>query len=429
MTDTHNNNAKNLPTVAIIGAGSAGLMCADYLKDFAINIHVFEQMPSAGRKFLMAGKTGLNLSHAEPLADFINRYTPSDWLAPFITQYNADWIRQWATSLGIDTYVGSSGRIFPVQMKGSPLLRAWLKDLHTHGVQFFYRHKCVDIHNNIATFHNQNLDKNQPTNTKFNQIASQTFSQPFDAIILACGGLSYPQLGSTGEWQNWLDDNAIAPFYASNVGICRMWSPFMQAVFGQALKRVNVWVDKKDEQNQGDIVISHYGFESGLIYKNNLALRQQLEQNGKMTLNVDLLPQFSHEKILQILNKNKKLSLNTLWKKVGLDPVKIALLRECTPKSDWHNHDKMASFIKHLAIDFDDFRPIDEAISCGGGVKQSHLQQHFQLTANPNIYCCGEMLDWDAPTGGYLLTACFATGRACGDLVAKNLNLTTKTHV
>lgn len=391
------------PTIAIIGAGASGLMCADYLKQFNVNIQIYEQLPTAGRKILWAGKTGLNLSHHESLDVFVRRYS-HDWLADYVRKYDANWIIAWAKSLGVDCFVGSSGRIFPTMMKASPLLRAWLKTLEQENVQFFYRHKCIQIEQNQLTFEHQN----------------QQFSQTFDAIILACGGLSYAKLGSTGDWQKWINIHDIAPVYASNVGICREWSQFMPPFFGQALKRVNAWVNK-EHRYQGDIVITQYGFESGLIYKLNRELRESFKQY--MTLHLDLLPDIYHDKIIQLLGKNRKLSLNTRLQKLGLDKVKIAILRECTQSSDWKDDRKLAESIKDLAIDFSAFRPIDEAISMGGGIAQSAFQYHFQLKENPFVFCTGEMMDWDAPTGGYLLTACFALGRGCGECVAHMLKL------
>lgn len=407
--------AKNMTsqkTIAIIGAGASGLMCADYLCQFDVNIHVYEQLPTAGRKILWAGKTGLNISHNEPLDDFINRYSHS-WLGDFVKLYDATWLQNWAKNLGIDTFVGSSGRIFPTMMKASPLLRAWLKALEQDGVQFFYRHKCVNLDKNTLTFQHKN----------------QSFNQNFDAIILACGGLSYPKLGSTGEWQNWLGADNIEPMYASNVGICRDWSKFIEPFFGQALKRVNAWVKNEEQKYQGDIIITKYGFESGLIYKFNRDLRDNFytNENKIMCLHLDLLPGISYDKILQIFSKNKKLSLNTRLQKLGLDKAKIAILRECTAKSDWQDDKKIAQFIKYLTVEFNDFRPINEAISSGGGVKSSAFVNHFQLKTNLSVFCTGEMMDWDAPTGGYLLTACFALGRGCGESVVNKLHLNKKT--
>lgn len=399
--------------IAIIGAGASGLMCADYLSEFDCDIFVYEQMPSAGRKILWAGKTGLNLSHNEPIDTFISRYD-TDNFAHLIKQYDCNWIINWANDLVIETFIGSTGRLFPTVMKGSPLLRAWLNKLNEKGVQFFYKHKCVSLNKNILTFNNNNGQ----------------FTKEFDAIILACGGLSYPKLGSTGEWVTWFHQNELSPMTASNVGICRQWSAYMADYYGKPLKRVTAWVDTKqsdDKQNKikkesGDIIITHYGFESGVIYKLNRALKDSLNKNHQFVLTLDLLPDIDNDKLLAKLNNGKKQSLNTLWQKAGLDKIKIALLRECIAKDDWHNHKKMAYWIKHLPIVFDDFRPLDEAISTAGGVKFECLT-NFQLNTNPSVFVCGEMLDFDAPTGGYLLTACFATGRGCGQNVAEVLRL------
>jgi uncharacterized flavoprotein (TIGR03862 family) len=401
----------NKPTVAIIGAGAAGLMAADYLSQFDVTIQVFEQKPSPARKLLMAGKSGLNISHAEPLDTFVSRYTPDDWLTPHLHALNAEHICKFMANLGIESFVGSTGRIFPSMMKASPLLRAWLNKLQAAKVHFFYRHSCQAITDNQATF----------------RVTDQApFSQKFDAIILATGGMSWSRLGSDGKWQAWLNDDELTPFYPSNVGICRAWSQHLTHDFGKAIKRVKASVVLPNgdvESGFGDIILSHYGMESGLIYRLNRAMREQLEHKGTMALTLDLLPDIRTEKLLASLTSPKKQSLSNLWRKAGLDPVKIALLREIVPKSDWHDAQTMSLAIKNLVIAFDGFRPIDEAISCGGGVKRQALNQDFSLKSNPSVFCCGEMLDWDAPTGGYLLTACFATGQAAAKGVAQYLDL------
>ena len=388
--------------IAIIGAGPAGLMAAEVLSQWDYDVHVYEQKPSAARKFLMAGKTGLNISHAEPFEQFIQRYDRADWLSDWIRRWDATWIQNWMQGLGIESYVGSSGRIFPVEMKAAPLLRAWLKRLTEQGIQFHYRHACLGIQSNTVKI--QDL------------VQQREFSEDFDAIVLACGAVSWPQLGSDGQWQQWLAADLLNPFQASNAGVEREWSTFMQAVFGQPLKRVVAWVDVK-EKSQGDIVITHYGLESGLIYKLGRALRQQSE----MQLMLDLLPELSHAQLVQKLQPSKKQSLSNVWRKAGLDAAKASLIRELVPKADWNNPEKLAQQIKQLRIELKGFRPIEEAISCAGGVKREVLTAHLQLQQQPQIFCCGEMLDWDAPTGGYLLTACFATGRAAGEGVHEYL--------
>lgn len=397
--------------IAIVGAGPAGLMAAEVLSQLPnqnYEIHVFEQKPSAARKFLMAGKTGLNISHAEAIEQFIQRYDHAEWLKPWIEQWDAQWIQNWMQGLGIDAYIGSSGRIFPVEMKAAPLLRAWLKRLAEQKVQFHYRHQILNLKK--QTLEIQNLKD------------ERIFTQEFDAIILACGAVSWARLGSDGVWQQWLDISEIEPFQASNAGVVRTWSQFMQPVFGQPLKRVEAWVEHS-EKTQGDIVISHYGLESGLIYKQGRALRFLQKKSQKLQINLDLLPDQSLEQLIQKLQPSKKQSTNNIWRKAGLDAAKSNLIRELVDKSLWNNPEKLAQHIKHLKIELDGFRPIDEAISCAGGVKQQGLTEHLQLKSNPYVFCCGEMLDWDAPTGGYLLTACFATGRAAGQGVHQFLKV------
>ncbi|MGR0305564.1 TIGR03862 family flavoprotein [Acinetobacter beijerinckii] len=383
--------------VAIIGAGPAGLMAAEVLSQYDYQIEIFEQKPSAARKFLMAGKTGLNISHAEPIDTFIQRYDHAVWLNPWVRQWDAQWIQSWMQGLGIESYVGSSGRVFPIEMKAAPLLRAWLKRLADDGVKFHYRHRCIDLSNNQLTIQNQN----------------QQFNATYDAIILACGAVSWSQLGSDGTWQQWLSEHQIEPFQASNAGVLKAWSPFMQDCFGQPLKRVDAWVNAENKTH-GDIVITHYGFESGVIYKLGRDLRDLNSQKQALNIHLDLLPDMSIEQLEKKLQANKKQSLTNVWRKAGLDSVKINLLREITDKNIWSDAKQMAQQIKQLNVSLDGFRPIEEAISCAGGVKQIALSPQLQLRSNSNVFCCGEMLDWDAPTGGYLLTACFATGRAAG---------------
>lgn len=399
------------PSIAIIGAGAAGLAAADFLCQFEVDIHIFEQMPSAGRKILMAGKTGLNLSNNKPMEQFIAQYRPSDWLAPYIKKFSPKDLLAWLDELGVATFVGSSGRIFPTSMKAAPFLRLWLGRLKNQGVHFYYRHRCVAIDGKCLTLIHQD---------------SPPMYRQFDAIILACGGGSYARLGADGAWQAWFDEHELSPLYASNVGVVRTWSPFMQATFGQPLKRVQAWVG--DRCVMGDIVITHYGMESGVIYQLNETLRQSLiTDNQSAVIYLDLLPDVSPDKLTKALQSaNKKHTLTNIWRKAGLDNVKIALVRECVHKSDWHDVNKMVSNIKQLAVAIEGFRPIDEAISTGGGVKRTAVDEHLQLKSNPNVFVCGEMLAWDAPTGGYLLTACFATGRAVGMALAKRLNLATK---
>ena len=386
--------------IAIIGAGPAGLMAAEVLSQYGYEVHVYEQKPTAARKFLMAGKTGLNISHAEPAAQFIQRYDQADWLAPWVKQWDAAWIQNWMKGLGIDSYIGSSGRIFPIEMKAAPLLRAWLKRLAEGGVKFHYRHQVLQV---------------QPQAVQFKDLLQEAVhTEAFDAVVLACGAVSWPQLGSDGAWRSWLKAEEIEPFQASNAGVEIAWSKCMQPVFGQPLKRVNAWAGES-AKSTGDIVISHYGLESGLIYKQGRELRHLVRQQKPMVLQLDLLPDQSVEQLAAKLQPSKKQSLSNVWRKAGLDSAKANLVRELVDKALWTQPEALAGQIKSLKIALSGFRPIEEAISCAGGIKREMLTEQLQLKSYPAVFCAGEMLDWDAPTGGYLLTACFATGRAAGE--------------
>ena len=395
-----------LKRIAIVGAGPAGLMAAEVLSQYDYDIQVFEQKPSAARKFLMAGKTGLNISHAEPLDVFVQRYDQVEWLEPWVRQFDAHWIQAWMKDLGIESYVGTSGRIFPVEMKAAPLLRAWLKRLTDSGVKFHYR--------------SQVIAQNKQTLSIKKLLTQEELHEKFDAVILACGAVSWPQLGSDGTWQTWLKPNEIEPFQASNAGVEREWSRFMQPVFGQPLKRVAASV-AGSHPSVGDIVITQYGLESGLIYKHGRALREQIKQERPAVLTLDLMPHLTHEELVQKLQMGKKQTLNNVWRKAGLDTAKAHLIRELVEKELWNEPVVLAKKIKHLEISLTGFRPIAEAISCAGGVKRQVLHPELNLKSQPYLFVCGEMLDWDAPTGGYLLTACFATGRAAGAGVHKYL--------
>lgn len=402
------NGLKELPVI-IVGAGPAGLMAAEVLAQAGQPVQVYEQKPSAARKFLMAGKTGLNISHNEAFEQFVQRYDQPDWLRPMLAQCDARWIQNWMHSLGIQSYVGSSGRIFPVEMKAAPLLRAWLNRLKALGVQFFYRHCWTGWQGQQLEFLHQD----------------QAMTVEAKAMILATGGGSWARLGSDAAWIPVLQAQAIdiVPLQPSNVGVQVNWSDFIQPLAGQPLKRIKAWVrpggnDKGNDKGndngngyQGEAVISHYGLEGGLIYRLGRELRQQAERSQPALLYLDLLPDISQSTLAQKLKPVRKQSLNNVWRKAGLDQAKAALLREVLPRADWQNPQQAAAMAKCLPIQVQGFRPIDEAISTAGGVSLAALDNQLMLSHKAGVFCCGEMLDWDAPTGGYLLTACFATGR------------------
>jgi uncharacterized flavoprotein (TIGR03862 family) len=386
--------------VVIIGAGPAGLMASEVLAQAGYAVQVYEQMPSAARKFLMAGKTGLNISHSEEIELFISRYDQADWLRPMIRAFDAEAIQHWMAGLGISSYVGSSGRIFPLEMKAAPLLRAWLARLKQHGVQFFYRHQWLGwAENGQLQFKHAGLVSEKPAS----------------AVVLATGGGSWRRLGSDAAWVQVLQQHGVQvqPLQASNVGVKVAWSVFMQTLGGQPLKRVKAWVNPQQAW-QGEAVISHYGLEGGLIYKLSRDLRQQLNSGQPAMFYLDLLPDMSLAQLQQKLQAGGKQSLTNIWRKAGLDTVKSALLREYLPKAEWTDSTKVAALAKALPVSIQGLQPVDEAISTAGGVGLSGIDTNLMLKVKPGVFCCGEMLDWDAPTGGYLLTACLATGRQAG---------------
>ncbi len=407
------NQQSNLPVV-IIGAGPAGLMAAEVLAQAGYRVQVYEQKPTAARKFLMAGKTGLNISHNEEFDDFVQRYDQPDWLKPMLQQCNAAWIQQWMHDLGIESYIGSSGRIFPVAMKAAPLLRAWLRRLNAQGVELFYRHQWLGWNDENQLIFND-LATNDLASSALDADDQPPVVVAARAVVLALGGGSWARLGSDAAWIPLLQAQRvdISPLQASNVGVLVNWSAFMQPLAGQPLKRVKAWVNPK-RCYQGEAVISHYGLEGGLIYRLSRELRTPLNQQGNATIYVDLLPDVSANVLRQRLQKSAKQSMQTVWRKAGLEAPKIALIRECIPKQDWSNLEKITYAIKQLPVQIKGFRPIDEAISTAGGVRIEAMNDQLMLRQKAGVFACGEMLDWDAPTGGYLLTACFATGRQAG---------------
>jgi len=389
--------------IAIIGGGPAGLMAAQQLVGKGYELHLFDAMPSLGRKFLMAGKSGMNLTHSEDFDRFLSRYGASrNFLENIITDFAPQDIRDWAADLGVETFIGSSGRVFPTDFKAAPLLRSWLRHLRAQGLTIHTRHRwCGWNENGDLIF-----------NTPQGKITQNT-----DATIFAMGSVCWPKLGSDGQWQTAFENQQISrtPFKPSNCGFDCDWSDFFRGKFaGHPVKAVALQVGP--HKTKGEFVISQNGMEGSAIYPHSRALCDQLEQTGKATLCLDLCPDRSLESLNTALKRSRgsqSLS-NHIRKATGLTGVKSALLRECLDKETFADMDQLAKAIKALRVPLLRPRPIEEAISCAGGVRLDQLSQDLMIKNRPGTFLAGEMLDWDAPTGGYLLSACFALGKRAG---------------
>ena len=380
----------------VIGAGPAGLMAAQELAAAGLSVTVAEAKPSPARKFLMAGKSGLNLTRDEPLPAFTARYPEgAGWLAPMLAAFGPDAVQAWARGLGQDVFTGSTGRVFPVAMKASPLLRAWLARLAGLGVTLRTRRRWQGFAGDAL---------------RFDTPDGPQHLRP-DVTVLALGGASWARLGSDAAWVPWLAERGveIAPFRPSNAGLSVPWSPHMQRHFGAVLKGIKLTA--VNFSSRGEIAISARGLEGGGLYPLTPALR-----NGA-PLTIDLAPDLDHITLAARLSRRGKDSLTTTLRKAGLDAGKAALLMECARPLP-PDPAQLAARIKALPIPHLGPRPRDEAISTAGGICQTAVDHGLQLRALPGIHAAGEMLDWDAPTGGYLLTACLATGRWAGRAAA-----------
>ncbi len=373
-------------------------MAADVLSAAGMSVDVYESKPSVGRKFLMAGKGGLNITHNEPMCDFIRRYDQPEWLKPMIDTFDATMIRAWMESLGVDSFVGTSGRVFPTEMKSAPLLRRWLSSLKKRGVRVHCRHYWQGFSNEGSL--------------RFT-CANREVVTTADATILALGGGSWANLGSDGAWVNILEALGVEinPLLPSNCGFKAIWSEFMHPYLGKPLKNISGWIGNPDEGiSFSEAVLTTYGIEGGLVYALSRPLREEMIANGTATLYLDLLPHITEAQLASRLTSSAKQSTDNTWRKAGLDGVKGALIRELLPKEKWSDPLAVAAYVKRCPISISGMQPIDEAISTAGGVKREALTKDLMLNILPNVYCAGEMLDWDAPTGGYLLTASFASG-------------------
>lgn len=393
------------PNVAIIGGGPAGLMAAEVLSQAGLQVDLYDGMPSVGRKFLLAGVGGMNITHSEAFPAFLSRYAErAANIAPLLRAFGANELCEWIHGLGIDTFVGSSGRVFPTDMKAAPLLRAWLKRLRDAGVAIHTRHRW--------------LGWNPDGSLRIASPEGETTLRP-DATLLALGGGSWSRLGSDGAWMLALEQRGVplAPLQPSNCGFeVEAWSDLMISKFaGAPLKNIAMGLND-DVPRLGECVITATGLEGSLVYALSAPVREAINQHGSATIHLDLLPGRPVDKIQQALSKPRgsRSMAKHLHSQLGIDGAKAALLRELTPAECFTDPARLAQAIKALPVTLVKTRPLDEAISSAGGVTFEALDERLMLKQLPGVFCAGEMLDWEAPTGGYLLTACFASGRAAG---------------
>ena len=403
-------------SVAVIGGGPAGLMAAEVLSQAGVAVDVYDAMPSVGRKFLMAGKGGMNITHSEPAAQFLARYgARRAQMEPLLNEFGPDALRAWIHGLGIETFVGTSGRVFPTEMKAAPLLRAWLHRLRESGVHIHVRHR----------WHGWDED------------GALRFATPdgerrvrVEATVLALGGGSWARLGSDGAWVPLLAEHGVplAPLRPANCGFDVAWSEHLSTRFaGQPVKPVTLgFTDRHGvtHRRQGEFVVTSNGVEGSLIYAFSAWLRDEIAASGSAVVHLDLLPDKDLKLVIdEVARPRGSRSLAShLQSRLGLKGVKVALLRELLPAEAFAQPQRLGTAIKALPLRLIAPRPLDEAISSAGGVAFEALNEHLMLRALPGVFCAGEMLDWEAPTGGYLLTGCFASGRAAARAALSWLN-------
>ena len=387
---------------AVIGGGPAGLMAAEVLAEAGVSVDLYDAMPSVGRKFLQAGIGGLNLTHSEPMPALLARYgTRRRELERLLTAFGPDALRAWAKGLGVETFIGTSGRVFPQEMKAAPLLRAWLKRLREQGVRLHMRHRWQGWDGSVLSFDTP---------------AGRT-SATADATVLALGGGSWARHGSDGAWVPLLEARGVQvhALKAANCGFDVTWSEHLKSRFaGQPVKPVTAWLEDGTPQ-QGEFILTQHGVEGGLIYALSAPLRDAIEKQGSVTLHLDLVPNRDVPRLALDLAKPRgsQSMASHLRKQVGIEGVKAGLVHEVLGR-ELPEAGTLATALKDLPLKLTAPRPLDEAISTAGGVSFDALDANLMLKAMPGVFCAGEMLDWEAPTGGYLLTACFASGRAAG---------------
>lgn len=394
--------------IAIIGGGPAGLMAAEAAIAGGARVDVYDAMASVGRKFLLAGKGGLNLTHSDPLTAFLTRYgARRAQIEPLVAAFGPDALRAWARGLGVETFVGTSGRVFPSDLKAAPLLRAWLRRLRHDGVTFHMRHRWNGWDKRGALCF---------------ATPEGSLSVQAEAVVLALGGGSWPQLGSDGAWMRVLAGRGVhvEPLRPANCGFDVQWSDHFRTRFaGHPVKPVVVAVtnaDGTESRQQGEFVITETGIEGGVIYAASACLRDAILAKGSAVIRLDLAPDRSLPRLIADLSRPRgsRSLASHLQRRANIEGVKMGLLRECVPKEDVADPVCLAAAIKALPLRLIAPRPLGEAISTAGGIAFEALDERLMLRALPGVFCVGEMLDWEAPTGGYLLTACFASGRAAG---------------
>ena len=431
---------KTAKSVAIIGGGPAGLMAAQEAVKTGLQVDVYDAMPSVGRKFLLAGKGGLNLTHSEADESFVSRFgARSGEIGALLAQFGAADVQAWAHDLGVETFVGSSGRVFPKDMKAAPLLRAWLHQLRVAGVRFHMRHRWLGwAESTQAVAGRPEYGHALQFATPAGNITLQS-----DAVVLALGGGSWARLGSDGVWVSVLEKQGVQvkPLLPSNCGFDVGWSAYFAEKFaGQPFKTVAITVPSSDGSNlgqlprfqkQGEFVATTTGVEGSLVYAASSWLRDDITAQGTATFHLDMLPDRTAEQVLAEVRhpRGSRSLVSHLKSRLKLDGIKVALLYEILGKDAMNDSAALAAGIKALPITLKSSRPIDEAISSAGGVVFEGLDSALMLKINPNlaagisagVFCAGEMLDWEAPTGGYLLTASLASGFAAGQGVSQFL--------
>ena len=394
--------------IVVIGGGPAGLMAAEAAVTSGVRVDLYDAMPSIGRKFLLAGKGGLNLTHSEPLERFLAHYGDRrTQIEPSVRSFSPDSVRAWVHEFGVDTFVGSSGRVFPSDLKSAPLLRAWLRRLRQNGVRFHVRHRWSGW--------------DEQGRLRFMTAEGESLIDA-DAVVLALGGGSWPQLGSDGAWMNILSEQhvPISPMKPANCGFDVRWSEHFRTKFaGHPVKTVAMVVKATDGamiRHMGEFVITANGVESGIVYRVSALVREVIAREGTATVWLDLVPDRTLTQLERTLSRprGKRTIATHLKRCAGIAGVKAGLLREIVPYDGLADPVRLATAIKSLPMTLVAPRPLEEAISTAGGLSFDALDDNLMLRSLPGVFCAGEMLDWEAPTGGYLLTACFATGRLAG---------------